>query len=305
MDGFIIESVSLLTFLEYDAIPKYKNLNPEEIVLAFPSIWLSLSDDWEGIYQHSLDTPEGWYDDILFSRIALIDFNQSLCYHTQKVKDLILSRNDMIIHDDYPKLSTIWELFYTNASSVEILENVSKFENDLIAESEALLQQLLATRSKLNQQLEGFESRDWDDYQAAMETARDEGISMFSFYENHLMLASVLLIQLMPTSPIIKEVSLSWPPYLLYPNTGELFLKRVLLNYYFEFDGLYFLLDNFERIIPEHLLFLLAQPYSTAADCITVKQAFLDKYQPQGFYPGANNSLENYTKYFDLIISRH
>ncbi|BFL84080.1 hypothetical protein LFREDSHE_25300 [Shewanella baltica] len=88
------------------------------------------------------------------------------------------------------------------------------------------------------------------------------------------------------------------------PKCRELLLIRTLLSHCYQKEGINFLVNNFEHIIPEHLLFLLEKPNSNAIECIAVKQAFFDKYPPQGYYPGANNSLENYAKYFDLVINR-
>lgn len=114
---------------------------------------------------------------------------------------------------------------------------------------------MLITHSTLRERQEGFESKHWDDYRAATEVARDDGSAILT-YSNHFMLASVLLMHLKPNSPVLKDVALSWPLYLLYPNAGELLLIRTLLSHCYQKEGVNFLVNNFEQIIPEHLLFL-------------------------------------------------
>lgn len=307
MDGLVIESISLLTLLEVGDVPHYEQLKPGDILLDFPGVWLALSEDWKGIYQHVLATPEGWYDELLLSRLLLKESTQSLCVNALAIKHLLASRNPLHNQDTYPELSKLWAAFYANVndgSLSQMLAASQSIQASLVTEAEALLDFLLITHSTLRERQEGFESKHWDDYRAATEVARDDGSAIFSTYSNHFMLASVLLMHLKPNSHVLKDVALSWPPYLLYPNAGELLLIRTLLSHCYQKEGINFLVNNFEHIIPEHLLFLLEKPNSNAIECIAVKQAFFDKYQPQGYYPGANNSLENYTEYFDLVINR-
>lgn len=307
MDGLVIESISLLTLLEESDVPHYEQLKPGDILLDFPGVWLALSEDWKGIYQHVLATPEGWYDELLLSRLLLKESTQSLCANALVIKHLLASRNPLHNQDTYPELSKLWAAFCANVNDgtlSQMLASSTAFQEKLISEAEALLDFLLITHSTLRERQEGFESKHWDDYRAATEVARDDGSAIFSTYSNHFMLASVLLMHLKPNSHVLKDVALSWPPYLLYPNAGELLLIRTLLSHCYQKEGINFLVNNFEHIIPEHLLFLLDKSNSNAIECIAVKQAFFDKYQPQGYYSGANNSLENYAKYFDLVINR-
>ncbi|MGI2112372.1 hypothetical protein ACRN9G_02080 [Shewanella frigidimarina] len=151
-------------------------------------------------------------------------------------------------------------------------------------------------------QQQNIESLDWVNHQQVAETIKNNGELFFSSYFNHLILAAELLIQLTPNSAVLKQVALCWPPYVLSSSTGELFLIRKLLALCYKNEGVEFLLAHVEHIMPEHLLFLLAQ--SSASDCIIMKKAFTDTFAVQGYYPGANCSLQVYDDFFTLIINR-
>jgi hypothetical protein len=234
MDGLVIESISLLTLLEEGDVPHYEQLKPGDILLDFPGVWLALSEDWKGIYQHVLAAPEGWYDELLLSRLLLKESTQSLCVNALAIKHLLVSRNPLDNHDTYPELSKLWAAFCANVNNgmlSQMLASSPAFQEKLVTEAEALLDFLLITHSTLREMQDGFESKHWDDYRAATEVARDDGSAIFSTYSNYFMLASVLLMHLKPNSHVLKDVALSWPPYLLYPNAGELLLIRTLLSH--------------------------------------------------------------------------
>ncbi|MCU8009836.1 hypothetical protein L5M11_20245 [Shewanella sp. SM87] len=185
MDGLVIESISLLTLLEVGDVPHYEQLKPGDILLDFPGVWLALSEDWKGIYQHVLATPEGWYDELLLSRLLLKESTQSLCVNALAIKHLLASRNPLHNQDTYPELSKLWAAFYANVndgSLSQMLAASQSIQASLVTEAEALLDFLLITHSTLRERQEGFESKHWDDYRAATEVARDDGSAIFSTY---------------------------------------------------------------------------------------------------------------------------
>jgi hypothetical protein len=302
MDGLVTESVNLLTFLELGNVPDYEQLKPEDMALIFPEQWLTLTDDWSGLYCHAKQTSEGWYDHLLLARVLQNEASQVLNPDALAIKHLIVSRSTFESQQDYLALSQVLDTFYRNDASLQQTFSVaSDVNNDLIAEAESLLQLLLVTFSTRQQNIE---SLDWDNHQQVIEAIKNNGELFFSSYFNHLMLAVGLLIQLKPDSPILKQVALCWPPYVLSSSTGELFFIRSLLAHYYKNEGVEFLLVNVEHIMPEHLLYLLAQPSSSTTDCISMKKAFSEQFAAQGYYPGANCSLQVYDEFFTLIINR-
>jgi hypothetical protein len=300
MDGLVTESVNLLTFLELGKIPDYEQLKPEDMGLLFPDQWLILTDDWNGLYCHAQQTAEGWYDHLLIARVLENEASQALNPVALAIKQLIVSRNTYEACQDYPALSQVLDTFYHNEDSFKrIFSAVANVNSHLIEEAESLLQSLLVTFSVRQQNIEQL---DWENYQQVAEAIKNNGELFFSSYFDHLNLAAELLIQLTPNSAVLKQVALCWPPYVLSSSTGELFFIRKLLAHCYKNEGVEFLLANVEHIMPEHLLFLLAQ--SSASDCIIMKKAFTDTFAAQGYYPGANCSLQVYDEVFTLIINR-
>jgi hypothetical protein len=300
MDGLVTESVNLLTFLELGKIPDYEQLKPEDMGLLFPDQWLILTDDWNGLYCHAQQTAEGWYDHLLIARVLENEASQALNPVALAIKQLIVSRNTYEACQDYPALSQVLDTFYHNEDSFKrIFSAVANVNSHLIEEAESLLQSLLVTFSVRQQNIEQL---DWENYQQVAEAIKNNGELFFSSYFDHLNLAAELLIQLTPNSAVLKQVALCWPPYVLSSSTGELFFIRKLLAHCYKNEGVEFLLANVEHIMPEHLLFLLAQ--SSASDCIIMKKAFTDTFAAQGYYPGANCSLQVYDGFFTLIINR-
>lgn len=300
MDGLVTESVNLLTFLELGKVPDYEQLKPEDMALLFPEQWLTLTDDWNGLYCHAQQTAEGWYDHLLIARILENEASQALNPIALAIKLLIVSRNTYEAYQDYPTLSQVLDTFYRNEDGFKrIFSAVADVNSFLIEEAESLLQSLLVTFSV---QQQNIESLDWDNHQQVTEAIKNNGELFFSSYFDHLNLAAELLIQLTPNSALLKQVALCWPPYVLSSSTGELFFIRKLLAHYYKNEGVEYLLANVEHIMPEHLLFLLAQ--SSASDCIIMKKAFTDTFAAQGYYPGANCSLQVYDDFFTLIINR-
>ena len=300
MDGLVTESVNLLTFLELGKVPDYEQLKPEDMALLFPEQWLTLTDDWNGLYCHAQQTTEGWYDHLLIARVLENEASQALNPVALAIKQLIVSRNTDEACQDYPALSQVLDTFYRNDDSFKhIFSAVANVNSHLIEEAESLLQSLLVTFSVRQQNIE---SLDWDNHQQVTEAIKNNGELFFSSYFDHLNLAAELLIQLTPNSAVLKQVALCWPPYVLSSSTGELSFIRKLLAHCYKNEGVEFLLANVEHIMPEHLLFLLAQ--SSASDCIIMKKAFTDTFAAQGYYPGANCSLQVYDDFFTLIINR-
>jgi hypothetical protein len=302
MDGLVTESVNLLTFLELGKVPDYEQLKPEDMALLFPEQWLTLTDDWNGLYFHAQQTAEGWYDHLLVARVLQNEASQALNPVALAIKQLIVSRNIYDAYQDYPALSQVLDTFYRNDESFQrIFSAVADANSHLIEEAESLLQSLLVTFSVRQPNIE---SLDWDTYQQMAEAIKNNGELFFSSYLDHLILAAELLIQLKPNSAVLKQVALCWPSYVLSSSTGELFFIRTLLAHCYKNQGVEFLLANVEHIMPEHLLYLLAQPSSSTTDCISMKKAFLDKFATQGYCPGANCSLQVYDEVFTLIINR-
>ena len=191
------------------------------------------------------------------------------------------------------------DTFYRNEDGFKrIFSAVADVNRFLIEEAESLLQSLLVTFSVRQPNIE---SLDWDNYQQKAEAIKNNCELFFSSYFDHLILAAELLIQLKPNSAVLKQVALCWPPYVLSSSTGELFFIRTLLAHCYKNEGVEFLLANVEHIMPEHLLFLLAK--SSASDCIIMKKAFTDTFAAQGYYPGANCSLQVYDDFFTLITN--
>ena len=300
MDGLVTESVNLLTFLELGSVQDYEQLKSDDMALLFPEQWITLTDDWNGLDCHAQQTAEGWYDHLLIARILQNDASQALNPVALAIKLLIVSRNTYEAYQDYPGLSQVLDTFYRNDDSFQrIFSAVADVNSHLIEEAESLLQSLFVTFSV---QQPNFESLDWETYQQMAEAIKDNCELFFSSYFEHLILAAELLIQLKPNSAVLKQVALCWPPYVLSSSTGELFLIRTLLAHCYKNEGVEFLLANVEHIMPEHLLFLLAQ--SSASDCIIMKKNFTDTFAAQGYYPGANCSLQVYDDFFTLIINR-
>jgi hypothetical protein len=300
MDGLVTESVNLLTFLELGKIPDYEQLKPEDMALLFPEQWITLTDDWNGLYCHAQQTVEGWYDHLLLARVLQNEASQAPNSDILTIKQVIVSRNTYEAYQDYPALSQVLDTFYRNEDGFKrIFSAAVDVNSHLIEEAESLLQSLLETFSVRQQDVE---SLDWDNHQQMAEAIKDNCELFFSSYFNHLILAAELLIQLKPNSAVLKQVALCWPPYVLSSSTGELFFIRKLLAHCYKNEGVEFLLANVEHIMPEHLLFLLAQ--SSASNCIIMKKAFMDKFAVQGYYPSANCSLQVYDDFFTLIINR-
>ncbi|WP_418358871.1 hypothetical protein ACNH6B_09325 [Shewanella basaltis] len=300
MDGLVTESVNLLSFLELGKISDYEQLKPEDMARLFPEQWLTLTDDWNGLYYHAQQTAEGWYDHLLVARVLQNEASQAPNCDILAIKQLIVSRNTYEAYQDYPTLSQVLDTFYRNEDSFKrIFSAVADVNSSLIEEAESLLQSLLVTFSV---QQPNIESLDWETYQQIAEAIKDNCELFFSSYFNHLNLAAELLIQLKPNCAVLKQVALCWPPYVLSSSSGELSFIRKLLAHCYKNEGVEFLLANVEHIMPEHLLFLVAQ--SSASDCIIMKKAFTDTFAAQGYYPGANCSLQVYDDFFTLIINR-
>ncbi|KVX03038.1 hypothetical protein [Shewanella frigidimarina] len=314
MDCFVTESANLLNLLDVDEFPNYHEISVDDSLLIFPAVWLTVSNDWEGIHQYLLDTPDGWMDNLLLSRLLLIS-QPCLSQPALAVKHLLISRHTIEYHDAYPQLSqllAIWHMKDDTPGNIAMGMSVDKklvgdpsLIDSIMTEAETLQFRLLKTHSTLRERTQSAQSLPWDEYNAVMQAATEEGSSFVSTYTEYLMLAAAILMQLKPDSPIIKDIALSCPPYcLLYQNLGELFLMRTLLTYCYRQQGKAFLWANLDKIIPEHLLWTLARSQTTISDVISIKSAFMDKYKLQGYFPGANSALDVYEKYFDLIINR-